>query len=568
MFQTSNVAVARARLGLTRRPASDENCAVSRPTKGVAHPSALVGKAVKSITLPTSTALRSKQTAVAPGAQKLAGKPTTATVRAHGKADPRQRQALSNVNTTQSGEANPKAVVTKPATKARTATTGTKATLDAPLTRAKSASLRPAASNASKLLPSNLLRRKQSGTKLASSGVASRPLTRSRSSASMLARTTTTTTTQSSFGIGPRPNSVVDVAHPVVTAAVPFRPTDSSVFDDVDEACVIDRETTAMEVDQDGQLQTPTSDDFSPTADHDTSSVTDTATLIDQQSDLSELDPSSLEYILATFEEDVDPLDTTMVPEYTQDIFKYMRQMEVKLMPGSDYMAMQQELEWSMRRILVDWLVQVHQRFRLLPETLYLCVNYVDRFLSRKVVSLEKLQLVGATALLLAAKFEEIQVPSVSDFVYMVDHAYSVDEILKAERYMVAMLDFSLGFPGPMSFLRRISKADDYDIQIRTLAKYLIEVTIIDEACLPFPMSQVAATGHRMARKMLNKGDWTTAHVYYSGYTEAMLEDSTAALLKLIHDPKSHSAIYDKYADRKYMKASLFVSQWVAKHLD
>ncbi|KAJ1971345.1 B-type cyclin [Dimargaris xerosporica] len=561
MFQTSNVAVARTRLGVTRRPASDENCALSRPAKGVAHPSALTGKAVKNTILPTSTALRSKQTANAPGVQKLTGKPTTATVRAHGKPDSRPRQALTNVNTTQTGEANPKAITAK----ARTTATGAKAALEAPLTRAKSASLRPAANNASKLLPSSLLRRKPSGTKLASSGATSRPLTRSRSSASMLARPTNT---QSSLGIGPRPSSVVDMAHPVITDTVPVSSTDGSVFDDVDEACFVDRESTAMDVDQDEQLHSPASDDASPMADHDTSSTTDTATLIDQQPDLSELDPNSLEYILATFEEDVDPLDTTMVPEYTQDIFKYMRQMEVKLMPGSDYMATQQELEWSMRRILVDWLVQVHQRFRLLPETLFLCINYVDRFLSRKVVSLEKLQLVGATALLLAAKFEEIQVPSVSDFVYMVDHAYSVDEILKAERYMVAMLDFNLGFPGPMSFLRRISKADDYDIQIRTLAKYLIEVTIMDEACLPFPMSQVAATGHRMARKMLNRGEWTTAHVYYSGYTEAMLEDSTAALLKLVQDPKSHSAIYDKYADRKYMKASLFVSQWVAKHLD
>ncbi|KAJ1652875.1 B-type cyclin [Dispira simplex] len=275
------------------------------------------------------------------------------------------------------------------------------------------------------------------------------------------------------------------------------------------------------------------------------------------------LDPHSLEYIIANFEEDIDPYDTTMVPEYAPEIFAYMRKLEVRMLPSPTYMDNQNELEWNMRGILIDWLVQVHHRFRLLPETLFLCVNYIDRFLSHKVVSLEKLQLVGATALLIAAKFEEIQVPSINDFVYMVDNAYSLEEIMKAERFMISMLNFDLAFPGPMSFLRRISKGDDYDIQTRTLAKYLIEVTIMDERFLPFTTSKTAAAGHYLSRRMLDKGEWSDAHVYYSGYTEAMLEDVVALLLELLANPKSHSAIYEKYSDRKFMKASLFVSQWM-----
>ncbi|RKP39603.1 cyclin-like protein [Dimargaris cristalligena] len=269
---------------------------------------------------------------------------------------------------------------------------------------------------------------------------------------------------------------------------------------------------------------------------------------------------------MANYQEDLDMFDTTMVPEYANEIFTYMHKLELRMLPAGDYMDRQKELEWSMRGILIDWLVQVHMRFRLLPETLFLCVNYIDRFLTRKVVSLEKLQLVGTTALLIASKFEEVQVPSVSDFVYMVDHAYTVDEVLKAERFMVSLLDFDLAFPGPMSFLRRISKADDYDIQTRTLAKYLIEVTIMDEKFLPFPISHTAAAGHYLARKMLSKGSWTDAHVYYSGFTEPMLQDAAQLLLRALAQPKGHNAIYEKYTDRKFMKASLFVQQWLASH--
>jgi G2/mitotic-specific cyclin 3/4 len=170
----------------------------------------------------------------------------------------------------------------------------------------------------------------------------------------------------------------------------------------------------------------------------------------------------------------------------------------------------QTEVQWSMRSVLMDWLVQVHMRFNLLPETLFLTINYIDRFLSLKAVSIGKLQLVGATALLIAAKYEEINCPSLEEIVFMVDNSYSVEEILKAERFMLSMLGFELGWPGPMSFLRRISKADEYDLETRTLAKYFLEVTIMDERFVACPPSFLAAGAHCLARLMLKKGEWVS----------------------------------------------------------
>lgn len=200
--------------------------------------------------------------------------------------------------------------------------------------------------------------------------------------------------------------------------------------------------------------------------------------------------------------------DTSMVAEYGDEIFEYMHSLEEKMKPNANYMDHQAEIQWSMRSVLMDWLVQVHNRFTLLPETLFLAVNYVDRFLSAKVVSLGKLQLVGATALFVAAKYEEINCPSVQEIVYMVDGAYTADEVLKAERFMLSMLQFELGWPGPMSFLRRISKADDYDLETRTLAKYFLEITVMDERFVSCAPSFLAAGAHCLARFMLKKGDW------------------------------------------------------------
>ncbi|KAI4144663.1 MAG: hypothetical protein L6R39_004093 [Caloplaca ligustica] len=251
--------------------------------------------------------------------------------------------------------------------------------------------------------------------------------------------------------------------------------------------------------------------------------------------------------------------DTSMVAEYGEEIFGYMRDLEIKMLPNAHYMDNQAEIQWSMRSVLMDWLVQVHHRFALLPETLFLCVNYIDRFLSCKVVSLGKLQLVGATAIFVAAKYEEINCPSVQEIVYMVDGGYTVDEILKAERFMLSMLQFELGWPGPMSFLRRISKADDYDLETRTLAKYFLELTIMDERFIGSPPSFLAAGAHCLARMMLKKGHWSSAHTYYSNYTYAQLYSLILLIVECCEDPrKHHAAIFDKYTDKRYKRAALF----------
>ncbi|KAH6625285.1 cyclin-like protein [Boeremia exigua] len=258
--------------------------------------------------------------------------------------------------------------------------------------------------------------------------------------------------------------------------------------------------------------------------------------------------------------------DTSMVAEYGDEIFEYMHSLEEKMKPNANYMDNQAEIQWSMRSVLMDWLVQVHNRFTLLPETLFLAVNYVDRFLSAKVVSLGKLQLVGATALFVAAKYEEINCPSVQEIVYMVDGAYTADEVLKAERFMLSMLQFELGWPGPMSFLRRISKADDYDLETRTLAKYFLEITVMDERFVSCAPSFVAAGAHCLARLMLKKGEWSQAHVHYSGYTLSQLRQLVSCMMECCDNPqKHHAAVYEKYTDKRYKRASVFVETEIAK---
>ncbi|KAK4899614.1 B-type cyclin [Elasticomyces elasticus] len=108
-----------------------------------------------------------------------------------------------------------------------------------------------------------------------------------------------------------------------------------------------------------------------------------------------------------------------IMAEYGDEILDFMRDLEARMVLNPRYMDQQIELQWSMRAILVDWVIRVHGRVNLLPETLFLAVNYVDHFLSCKIISPSKLQLVGATAIFIAAKYEEVQCPPIDQVIYM-----------------------------------------------------------------------------------------------------------------------------------------------------
>ncbi|KAF8189887.1 cyclin-like protein [Mycena galopus ATCC 62051] len=254
--------------------------------------------------------------------------------------------------------------------------------------------------------------------------------------------------------------------------------------------------------------------------------------------------------------------DPVMVSEYVVDIFKYLKQVELTTMPNPNYMASQTELAWKMRGVLNDWIIQLHVRFRLLPETLFLCVNIIDRFLSARVVSLAKLQLVGVTCMFIAAKFEEVIAPSVLQFQAIADSSYTEAEILQAERYVLKTLDWNLSYPSPVHYLRRISKADDYNLKARTLGKYLIEIACLEWRLIAAPPSLLAAAAIWLARIALGEENWTPNLAHYSSYPESALLPTANLMLNYILKPTRHESFHLKYSGKKFSKASVFMRQW------
>ncbi len=125
--------------------------------------------------------------------------------------------------------------------------------------------------------------------------------------------------------------------------------------------------------------------------------------------------------------------DLQFAEEYQEEIIPYLISLEYKKRINPNYMLNQNDINEKMRMILIDWLIEVHLKFKLLPETLFLTINFIDRYLQNNQTKRDKLQLIAVSSLLIACKYEEIYPPEISSFVYITDNAYKKEDILNYE---------------------------------------------------------------------------------------------------------------------------------------
>lgn len=228
-------------------------------------------------------------------------------------------------------------------------------------------------------------------------------------------------------------------------------------------------------------------------------------------------------------------------------------------MPSSTYMSRQSDINEKMRAILVDWLVDVHLKFKLLPETLFLCTSLIDRFLDQKSVTRSKLQLVGVVAMLLAAKYEEIYPPEIRDFIYISANTYSKDEILKMERLMWASLEFSLTSPSIYPFLKRGLQVAEADALSQHLALYVSELALVEYRCLTYRPSLLAAGCLYLTRRLLRHSEpWNFLLEHHTSHSLASLESVVLQLYQLVQGAPLHrcQAIRKKYSYPKFSSVS------------
>jgi len=220
----------------------------------------------------------------------------------------------------------------------------------------------------------------------------------------------------------------------------------------------------------------------------------------------------------------------------------------------ADLAAGQPDMTPHMRAILVDWLVEVAQEYRLCSDTLFLAVAALDRFLSRCApVPRERLQLAGVACMWLASKYEEIYAPGSRDFVYITDGTYSRGELVEAEACVLAALSFRMTQPTAKTFLRRHLQAAAADERLHYLSSYVCELSLLSERALALLPSQVAAASVYVASLLLGAGGgggaadaggggcpWTPTLERYTGWGLADLQPAICELLSL-HEAMSAS---------------------------
>jgi len=269
-----------------------------------------------------------------------------------------------------------------------------------------------------------------------------------------------------------------------------------------------------------------------------------------------------------------------LVVEYVNDIYAYLRQLETIQDIREDYLnkSTGTSILPKMRTVLVDWLIQVHSQFNLLQETLYLTVAILDRFLQDTACKIERkqLQLVGVAAMFIASKYEDMYAPEIGDFVYITDRAYTEPQIRDMEIKILHTLCFDLGRPLPLHFLRRNSKAGNVDALTHTLAKYAMELTLVDYKMAHIKPSVIAASALALSLKVLEDRNrmeeetpkpigemWNSTLVHYTTYTFDMISDSVEKLAGLMLTTSKASAssknmaVRKKYEDKKLSKIAL-----------
>ncbi|KAI7748751.1 hypothetical protein M8C21_003130 [Ambrosia artemisiifolia] len=239
--------------------------------------------------------------------------------------------------------------------------------------------------------------------------------------------------------------------------------------------------------------------------------------------------------------------------EYVEDIYTFYKLVEDET-KVHDYMNSQPEINDKMRAILIDWLIEVHSKFELANETLYLTINIVDRFLAAETVARRELQCVGMSAMLIASKYEEIWAPEVNDFIQISDRAYEHKHVLVMEKRILGRLEWNLTVPTPSVFLTRFIKASvtSPEITMENMVYFYAELGMMHYGIIKFCPSMVAAAAVYAARATMNRSPvWHETLEMHTGFTEMQVMECAqmmAGFHLLAKSDEKRKVIYRKYS--------------------
>ena len=193
---------------------------------------------------------------------------------------------------------------------------------------------------------------------------------------------------------------------------------------------------------------------------------------------------------------DTSNINNIQIPkEYLNTIYYNLLKEEMAELnpkPVHTYMKTQKEINEQMRSILVDWIIDVHHKFGFTDETLFMTILIIDRYCTIENITRIKYQCLGITALMIACKHEEINVPKVEDFIYITDNAYTKEEVFQMENDVLDKLNFCLLYPSPIKFYEYLSLHFNFSKKYYMLGKYLMESFLLDLKYIKYKSSVIS----------------------------------------------------------------------------
>jgi len=248
--------------------------------------------------------------------------------------------------------------------------------------------------------------------------------------------------------------------------------------------------------------------------------------------------------------------------QYSSNILKNMKNNEIKYIPKPNFLNSQNDINYKMRAILIDWLIDVHVKFKLVPKTIFLTVNILDRFLSLKSISRQKLQLLGVTAMLIASKYEEIYAPETRDFVYISDNAITKEDIFKMEDLICTTLNFDFTWPSILNFLIYYLKKIDLGKEMIFISIYCLELTLNEISMIRFKYSLIAFAIISNLKDISKKNNKNSQLYKISlikmqfGYLENDIYDCSNLIKSYLilgqNEKQKLGAVQRKYCSKKY----------------
>ncbi|CAB96665.1 cyclin 3b [Arabidopsis thaliana] len=253
---------------------------------------------------------------------------------------------------------------------------------------------------------------------------------------------------------------------------------------------------------------------------------------------------------------------------YAADIYDNIHVAELQQRPLANYMELvQRDIDPDMRKILIDWLVEVSDDYKLVPDTLYLTVNLIDRFLSNSYIERQRLQLLGVSCMLIASKYEELSAPGVEEFCFITANTYTRPEVLSMEIQILNFVHFRLSVPTTKTFLSALFLIIILQvpfIELEYLANYLAELTLVEYSFLRFLPSLIAASAVFLARWTLDQTDhpWNPTLQHYTRYEVAELKNTVLAMedLQLNTSGCTLAATREKYNQPKFKSVAKLTS--------